>query len=158
MDYIVRKAVEKDISGLCSIRNNEALFRSYLNQQESNQVIFTVAVTDDMHHLILGFGVLKLHGIHIPKLSDLYVKKEFRGRGVGSATIRYREECAIELGYIEKFVSVDPVENPKMIKLISKHGYQAISEPYPKKAVYYNEDGSSYEKEYIRMDLKKKLL
>ncbi|MGQ8871940.1 GNAT family N-acetyltransferase [Paenibacillus sp. TSA_86.1] len=88
----------------------------------------------------------------------MYVKEIYRGQGAGSALIRYREECAKKLGYSEMFVSVDPVENPRMIKLISKYGYYAISEPYTKQAVYYNEDGPSYEKTYIRMDLRKQLL
>jgi GNAT superfamily N-acetyltransferase len=158
MKYIVRSAVAGDITGLCSVRNNEKLFAVYMRQQENNELILTVAESDDEDRVILGFGVLKLYGQLLPKLSDLYVKEIYRGQGAGSALIRYREECAKELGYSEMFVSVDPVENPKMIKLISKHGYHAISEPYTKQAVYYNEDGSSYEKTYIRMDLKKQLL
>ena len=40
------------------------------------------------------------------------------------------------LFYSEIFVSVDPIENPKMIKLIKRHGYEVISEPYIKKAVF----------------------
>ncbi|MGO4530220.1 GNAT family N-acetyltransferase [Paenibacillus sp. 2TAF8] len=158
MRFNVRSAVAGDINGLCSVRNNENLFALYMRQQESNEVILTVAESDDADRIILGFGVLKLQGQLFPKLSDLYVKEIYRGQGTGSALIRYREERAIELGHSEMFVSVDPVENPKMIKLISKHGYLAISEPYTKQAVYYNEDGSSYEKTYIRMDLKKQLL
>lgn len=158
MRYNVRSAVAGDITKLCSVRNNEKLFLLYMSQQENNEIILTVAESDDADRIILGFGVLKLQGQLFPKLSDLYVKEIYRGQGAGSALIRYREEFAKELGYSEMFVSVDPVENPKMIKLISKHGYHAISEPYPKQAVYYNEDGSNYEKTYIRMDLKKQLL
>ncbi|MDT0123231.1 GNAT family N-acetyltransferase [Paenibacillus sp. RRE4] len=158
MKYIIRTAVVRDIAGLRSVRNNEDLFMSYMKQQENKEIIVAVAETDDEDRAILGFGVLKLQGKLVPKLSDLYVKEVYRGQGVGSALIRYREECAKELGYHEMFVSVDPVENPKMVKLISKHGYHAISEPYSKQANYYNEDGSSYEKTYTRMDLKKKLL
>ena len=55
------------------------------------------------------------------------------------------------------FVSVDPIENPKMIKLIKKQGYEAISEPYIKKAIFFNDDGTSYDKTYTRIDLKKLL-
>ncbi|WP_366295542.1 GNAT family N-acetyltransferase [Paenibacillus sp. AN1007] len=158
MNYIIRQAVLQDLPGLCSVRNNEKLFRSYLNQQENNKVILVAAAAEDIDHVILGFGLLKLHGMQVPKLSDLYVKEEFRGQGAGSAMIKYREKCAIGLGFNEIFVSVDPVENPKMIKLITSHGYQAITEPYTKEAVYYNEDGSGYKKTYIRVDLKKQLL
>jgi len=158
MKYSVRTAVARDIAGLCSVRNNETLFMSYMKQQENKEVIVVLAETEDEDSVIMGFGVLKLQGKLVPKLSDLYVKEIYRGQGAGSALIRYREERAKELGYSEMFVSVDPVENPRMIKLISKYGYHAISEPYSKQAVYYNEDGSSYEKTYIRMDLKKQLL
>ena len=55
------------------------------------------------------------------------------------------------------FVSVDPVENPKMIKIIKKHGYEVISDPYSKEAVFYNDDGTTYNKTYTRIDLKKLL-
>lgn len=41
--------------------------------------------------------------------------------------MRYRENIAKSLGHSEIFVSVDPIENPNMIKLISKHGYEPIS-------------------------------
>nr|WP_145401959.1 GNAT family N-acetyltransferase [Paenibacillus xylanexedens] len=158
MRYFVRSAVAEDISKLCVVRNNEQLFRSYLQQQDNNEVILTIAASDDEDRVILGFGVLKLKGKQVPKLSDLYVKEKYRGQGAGSELIRYREALAIQLGFSEIFVSVDPVENPKMIKLISAHGYHADSEPYNKQAVYYNEDGTSYEKTYIRIDLKKQLL
>lgn len=158
MKYIVRTAVVRDIAGLCSVRKNERLFMSYMKQQENKEVIVAVAETDNEDRVILGFGVLKLQGKLVPKLSDLYVKEIYRGQGAGSALIRYREERAKKLGYSEMFVSVDPVENPKMIKLISEHGFHAMSEPYSKQAIYHSEDGSSYEKTYIRVDLKKQLL
>ncbi|MBB6021757.1 GNAT superfamily N-acetyltransferase [Paenibacillus sp. JGP012] len=154
---MVRSVAVEDIAKLCSVRNNEQLFRSYLKQQENNEAILTIAASADEDRVILGFGVLKLQGKLVPKLSDLYVKEKYRSQGAGSALIRYREELAIQLGFSEIFVSVDPVENPQMIKLISAHGYHAISEPYTKQAVYYNEDGTSYEKTYIRIDLKKQL-
>ncbi|MDQ0177977.1 hypothetical protein J2S08_003871 [Bacillus chungangensis] len=71
--------------------------------------------------------------------------------------IKYREKIARDLAYSEMFVSVDPIENPKMIHLITKHGYQAISKPYTKTAIFHNEDGTTYNKTYTRIDLKKLL-
>ncbi|WP_234987180.1 hypothetical protein [Bacillus sinesaloumensis] len=44
-----------------------------------------------------------------------------------------------------------------MIKLIGKHGFKPISEPYLKKAIFYHEDGATYNKTYTRIDLKKLL-
>ena len=155
MNYILRLANENDLPGLCNIRNNKDLFKKYLMQFEKKEVYLVIA---ELNGLILGFGVLKLKGTLLPKLSDLYVKEECRGNGIGSGLIKYREAIARELGYFEVFVSVDPVENPKMIKLIKKHGYKTISDRYSKKAVYYNDDGTTYNKTYTRIDLRKLLL
>lgn len=154
MKYIIRLANENDLSALCNIRNNKDLFTNYLKQFAKKEVYLAIA---EQNALILGFGVLKLKGTLLPKLSDLYVKEDYRGNGIGSDLIRYRENIARDLGYSEMFVSVDPIENPKMIKLIKKHGYEAISDPYLKKAIFYNDDGTTYHKTYTRIDLKKLL-
>ena len=129
-------------------------FIRYLKQYEKMEAYLVIA---EQNYRILGFGVLKLKGSLLPKLSDLYVNGTYRGKGIGSDLIRYREKIARDLGYSELFVSVDPIENPKMIKLIAKLGYEAISEPYLKTAIFYNEDGTTYEKTYSRIDLKKLL-
>ncbi|WP_370046543.1 GNAT family N-acetyltransferase [Lysinibacillus sp. RC79] len=154
MNYIIRLANENDLSGLCDIRNNKDLFTNYLKQLAKREIYLAIAEQDS---LIFGFGVLKLKGTLLPKLSDLNVKEDYRGNGIGSDLIRYRENIAKSLGYSEIFVSVDPIENPKMIKLISKHGYKPISDPYFKKAIFYNDDGTTYNKTYKRIDLKKLL-
>ena len=120
----------------------------------SKEIYLVVA---EQNSLILGFGVLKLKGTLHPKLSDLYVSEVYRRKGIGSDLIKYRENIARNLGYTEIFVSVDPIENPKMVKLIKKHSYKTITAPYLKKAIFYNDDGSSYEKTYTRIDLKKLL-
>lgn len=154
MEYRIRVANEIDLKGLCEIRNNKDLFIRYLKQQDDKEIFLVIAEKD---HVVLGFGVLKLIGSLHPKLSDLYVKETYRGRGIGSDLIRYREKMASDKGFSELFVSVDPIENSKMIKLITKLGYKAISEPYIKSAIYYKDDGTTYKKAYSRIDLKKSL-
>lgn len=154
MEYSIRLANETDLSGLCKIRNNKDLFTKYLMQYAKKEAYLAIA---EQNSLIFGFGVLKLNGITLPKLSDLYVKEDYRGNGIGSGLIRYREKIAKDLGYSEIFVSVDPIENPKMIKLIGKHGYEPISDPYLKKATFYNDNGTTYNKTYTRIDLRKSL-
>ncbi|WP_340009190.1 GNAT family N-acetyltransferase [Paenibacillus sp. FSL K6-0276] len=154
MGYSIRAANEEDINGLCNIRKNADLFIKYLKQHENKEVYLAVAEKDNT---ILGFCVLKLKGSVLPKLSDLYVKGIYRGKGVGTDLIRFHEKIARSLGFSDLFVSVDPIENPKMIKLITKHGYEAISEPYIKIAIFYNDDGTTYEKTYSRIDLKRLL-
>lgn len=154
MKYTIRLANENDLTGLCNIRNNKDLFMNYLKQLAQKEIYLAIAEQDA---LIVGFAVLKVKGKLSPKLSDLYVKEDYRGNFIGSDLIRYRESIARNLGYSEMFVSVDPIENPKMIKLIKKQGYEAISEPYIKKAISFNDDGTSYDKTYTRIDLKKLL-
>ncbi|WP_419873312.1 GNAT family N-acetyltransferase [Candidatus Pristimantibacillus sp. PTI5] len=155
MHYLGSIKIKKsDLDGICDIRNNKDLFVRYFKQNEDKEVSLVVAEKDNT---ILGFGVLKLIGGLSPKLSDLYVKETYWGNGVGSDLIRYREKIASDMGYSDLFVSVDPSENPKMIKLITKLGYSAISEPYIKSAIFYNDEGAAYEKTYTRIDMKKLL-
>lgn len=154
MKYTIRLADENDLVALCRVRNNIDLFKYYLEQSERKEVYLVIA-EQEAH--ILGFAILKVNGHLLPKLSDLYVKENYRRNGIGSALIKYRENIAKNLGYSEIFVSVDPIENPKMIKLIKRHGYKAISEPYIKKAVFFNSDGTPYDKTYTKIDLKKLL-
>ncbi|WP_160036974.1 GNAT family N-acetyltransferase [Paenibacillus sp. An7] len=155
MEYSIRLAEKEDIKVLLDVRNNKDLLTTYLNQQENKEVYLLVAEMD--RSIILGFGLLKLNGNLYPKLSDLYVYENYRGHGIGSNLIRHREKMARKLGYSEIFVSVDPIENPKMIKLITKLGYKKITEPYSKTSLFHNEDGIAYEKTYTRVDLKKSL-
>lgn len=154
MTYNLRAASESDLGSLCAIRNHEGIFRKYLNQQKQREIYFTAAEQDGR---ITGFGLLKLSGKAGPKLSDLYVQEASRGKGAGSALIRYQEELARKLGYSELFVSVDPLDNPRMMQLITRLGYQAVTEPYLRTAVFYKEDGTEYETTYTRVDLHKQL-
>ncbi|MEW4426028.1 GNAT family N-acetyltransferase [Paenibacillus pabuli] len=155
MEYSIRLAEKKDIRDLLDVRNNKDLFTTYLNQQEKKEVYLLVVELD--RSTILGFGLLKLNSNLSPKLSDLYVNENYRGNGIGSSLIRHREKLARKLGYSEIFVSVDPIGNPKMIKLITKLGYKRITEPYSRTALFHNEDGTTYEKTYTRVDLKRSL-
>lgn len=143
-----------DLISLCTVRNNKELFVQYLEKAARKEVYLVIAEHDGQ---VVGFGVLKLTGHLVPKLSDLYVKEDSRRIGIGSDLIHYRESLAKELGYSEIYVSVDPVDNPKMITLITRLGYHPISEPYLKTATFYTEDGTAYEHTYTRIDLKKRL-
>ena len=154
MNYQIRFANDADLKALCTIRNNEQLFTNYLQLQHDEHAYLVVA---QVEHELVGFGVLKVTGPFIPKLSDLYVKPAFRQRGIGQALIAFREQLAAKLGFQEIFVSVDPVENPKMVQLVTALGYKAICEPYKKSAIYYYEDGTTYDKTYMRIDYKKGL-
>ena len=82
MEYSIRVAEERDLDGLCTIRNNMDLFIWYLKQYDKQEAYLVIAEQNNRN---LGFGVLKLKGDFLPKLSNLYVNKTNRGKGIGSA-------------------------------------------------------------------------
>ena len=85
MNYTIRLADENDLAALCNVRNNEDLFKNYLKQSERKEVYLVIA---EQGANILGFAILKIKGHLHPKLSDLYVKENYRGNGVGSGLIK----------------------------------------------------------------------
>lgn len=44
-----------------------------------------------------------------------------------------------------------------MIQLITKQGFEKNSESYIRTAIFYNDDGTTFEKTFTSMDLKKAL-
>ena len=151
-----------DIDQLCKIRNNRKQFEQYLEECDGERAHFLVA---EVNSAAVGFGLLYLditktgkRKSHLPKLSDLYVDEQYRGRGVGSALILAREKLAEEYGHAEMFVSINPEESPEMIRLAEKLGYVPIqSEPYWTTATFHDQDDKPYEKRYSRIDFRKKL-
>ena len=150
----IRLATENDLVALCAIRNHLSLFKHYFHLQRAYEAKFVVA---EVGGVVVGFGLLKLTGELKPKLSDLYVTPTFRENGIGSALIQYREKLAKLARFKTIYVSVDPINNPKMIQLITNLGYKPICEPYKKTAIFYDATGQPYEQTYMRVDFKKSL-
>lgn len=159
----IRQAQINDINKLCSARNNELLFRQYLDECDGEKAYFLVA---EMNTKIVGFGLIYLDATkngkkksHLPKLSDLYVFESYRRKGVATALIQARESLAKEYGYSKIYVSIDPQESTEMIFLAKKLSYIPLQEnPYPVSALFYDSQGQAYEKQYFRVDFEKKLL
>ncbi len=61
--------------------------------------------------------------VGFPDLSDLYVRAEWRGRGVGAALIHYCESEALRRGYARIGLSVNPTLNPRAHQLYARLGY-----------------------------------
>lgn len=158
----IRQAKIDDIVKLCSARNNDQLFRRYLEECDGEKAYFLVA---EISEKIVGFGLVYLDNTkigkkksHLPKLSDLYVVEEYRRKGVATALIQARESLAKKYGYSQIYVSIDPLESSEMIFLAKKLSYLPLQEnPYPVSAVYYDSQGQAYEKQYFRLDFKKSL-
>lgn len=156
----IRQATAEDLEQLCAARNNETLFREYLDECDGEKAYFLIAEIDQK---IVGFGLLYLDVTkngkkksHLPKLSDLYVIEEFRRKGVATALIQAREALARKYGYAQIYVSIDPAESTEMILLAKKLSYIPMQEqPYPVVALYYDSKGQGYEKTYSRLDFRK---
>lgn len=152
----VRKAELRDLNQLCRVRNNERLFRTYLEECDGERAHFLVAEVDSR---IVGFGLVYLDTTksgkkksHLPKLSDLYVAEEYRCRGVATTLVRAREALAKGYGYSRIYVSIDPDESFAMVALAKKLGYQPIqAEPYAVSAIYHDAEGRSFQKQYLRL-------
>ncbi len=159
----IRKAKIEDMEQLCKARNNEKLFAGYLDECDGEKANFLVA---ELEETIVGFGLVYLDVTntgkkksHLPKLSDLYIIKGYRRKGVATALIQARETLAKQYGYSQIYVSIDPSESPEMIALAKKLSYMPLQEkPYPVSALYYDSQGQAYEKNYFRLDFKKDLL
>jgi GNAT superfamily N-acetyltransferase len=159
----IRPAVNADIENLCRARNNEALFRGYLDECDGEKAHFLVA---EINTQIVGFGLVYLNitkngkkKSHLPKLSDLFVIEEYRRKGVATALIEFRESLAKQYGYSEIFVSIDPSESSEMISLAKKLSYRPLQQqPYPVTALYHDNQGQTYQKQYFRLDFKKILI
>ena len=158
----ISEAKISDIAQLCKARNNEQLFRGYLDECDGERAYFLVAKIKEE---IIGFGLVYLDitrngkkKSHFPKLSDLYVIEKYRRAGVATALIQAREFIAKKSGFTQIFVSVDPLESPEMIFLAKKLSYIPLQEkPYPVSATYYDSEGQAFEKNYFRLDFKKNL-
>lgn len=159
----VRAAERHDLRQLCQVRNTPPLYLEYFDECDGQAAHFLVAELDGC---IAGFGVVYLavtktgkKKSHIPKLSDLYVCRAQRRRGVATALIQARERLAQRAGHSEIFVSIDPVESAEMIALAKKLAYQPMQDkPYPVDATYYDADGQPYAKRYFRLDFAKRLV
>ena len=159
---VVQAAGQGDLTRLCEMRNTPRLYAEYLDECDGHAAHFLVAELDGQ---IAGFGVVYLAVTksgkmksHLPKLSDLYVGDAHRRRGVATALVRAREQLAKQAGYLEIFVSIDPVESSEMIALAKKLGYQPMQDkPYPVDATYYDAQGGAYAKRYFRLDFAKRL-
>ncbi|MBI4851655.1 MAG: GNAT family N-acetyltransferase [Acidobacteria bacterium] len=158
----IRQAKIEDIEQLCNIRNNEKLFREYLEECDGERAYFLLA---EIGKKVVGFGLVYLDATkkgkkksHLPKLSDLYVIEEYRRKGVATALIKARETIAKQYGYLHIYVSIDPSESLEMISLANKLSYIPLQpEPYLVSAIYYDNQGQPYQKQYFRIDFKKDL-
>jgi GNAT superfamily N-acetyltransferase len=71
-----------------------------------------------------------------PDLSDLYVREDWRGRGVGATLLAYCEAEALRRGYSWIGLSVNPTLNPRAHQLYTRLGYVHDGSPTYVDGVY----------------------
>ncbi len=76
---------------------------------------------------VIGWVVVDWLGkptqVGFPDLSDLYVRETWRGRGVGTALLRFCEAEALRRGYACIGLAVNPTLNPRALQLYARLGY-----------------------------------
>jgi GNAT superfamily N-acetyltransferase len=60
-----------------------------------------------------------------PSMEDIYVREQSRGRGIGSALIRFVEDEAGRRGHESSGLAVNPTKNERARALYERLGYEA---------------------------------
>lgn len=103
-----------------------------LKEQAKGRAAYLVA---EENGKIIGHVFLKYYGStndpESPDMEDLYVKQEYRSKGIGTRLIYECEQHAKEKGYTSIGLSVNPTLNSKAKKLYEKLGYFDVGrKPY----------------------------
>lgn len=159
---LIREARADDLGQLCQARSNEQLFREYLEECDGERAFFLAA---EILGTIVGFGLLYLDitkggkkKSHLPKLSDLFVVKEHRGKGVATALLQAREAIAKEHGHASIYVSINPIESQAMLAMVRKHSSLPLhDQPYQVSAIFYDANGRACKRNCFRLDFVKRL-
>jgi diamine N-acetyltransferase len=106
-------------------KSGEALRELLLNDTHG-KVWFIQEGGDTAGYLVLSFGFsLEFHGRYA-FIDELYVLEKFRGRGIGSATLRLLEEEARRLGVKSLHLEVED-KNTAAQSFYSSLGYRSNS-------------------------------
>ena len=71
---------------------------------------------------------LGVPGYEYPNLEDVWVTESWRGRGVGTALLRFAEELARKRGCRRIGLAVNPTDNPRAKGLYERIGYVGTGE------------------------------
>jgi len=105
-------------------KHMEGIFERIFKKESSE-----IFVAEDENHIFLGYifigeNINTMTGASHGFIYDIYVKEEYRGKGVGTALLEKAESCCRERGYsrIGLMVSTD---NQLALKLYTKTGFKA---------------------------------
>jgi ribosomal protein S18 acetylase RimI-like enzyme len=153
----VRDATTRDIESLTRLRPPRGLHLDRIDQSKTRYVIAESAGKP------VAFGVIHFEGDPMwdrpeqaPRVMDLYVAPNLRGKGVGGRVLRALESSARERGFSAVYLQVEPDRNPKALQLYRKLGYQPMqARPYKDFFRSVDERGNVTEGEELVIDMKK---
>lgn len=163
----VRDAEEADVPALTAIKGDgtEVLHRDRLHDAQGTGFRYFVLLVDQE---IIGFACLVFRRPaywsdandthHLPQIVDLQVKESQRGQGYGSNFVRAIERIASEAGYKQLYISVEPLNNPRVHALYQRLGFQQVQlEPYRKIWEFQDCQGKLHRGEDWVVDMVKQL-
>lgn len=174
----LRDATRDDLPLLATLRNTPHLHRQYLAEADGRRVRFLLFAPDGEPPRAFANLVLRPRrgsrrraarsaagaprqgnpaATQFPRVSDLWVAADHRGRGIGSAFLRSLEREAIAAGGDRLYLSVDSGANPRALAWYRRLGYAPLGDPYRRKATFHREGGGVEERVYWRVDLAKAL-
>ena len=164
---MVRDAVQTDVVALTAIKGDgsEAVHRDRLRGAQGSGFRYLVLLADQD---IIGFACLVSRRPaywsdaddtqHLPQIVDLQVKESHRGQGYGSKFVRAIERIAVEAGFGNLYISVEPLNNPRVYALYQRLGYQPLQwEPYRKTWEFTDSEGKVHRGEDWVVDMEKQL-
>jgi putative acetyltransferase len=112
------KALHKDLE----LRYGKGTIEDFVEENKSMLIFYAV---EDEHNLIVGCGALKHFADNAAEVKRMYVKDEFRGKGISKIILKKLEEKAVQLNY-SRIVLETGLKQPEAMKLYEKFGYTAI--------------------------------
>jgi len=109
-----------EVTGAPDVRNVPEWFQ----RDEASNFWIAAGENDE----VVGTAGLRNCGKGVGYLSRLYVKKELRGKGIGSKLTTERLKFAKEKGYKKVFMATMP-DNKKIHEFDIKHGFKRVDSP-----------------------------
>ena len=144
------------------MRPTEALHRDRIRDADGIHLRYMVAECEDA---LAGFGLLVFQQPDtwprvklLPRIVDLWVRPDLRSRGIGTFMMRKMEKLAVERGYSEIFIGVDPETNRRAYVFYLRLGYEPLQEEsYLEHWCFTTSDGEVHEGHDWNIDLRKEL-
>jgi len=154
----LRDARTEDLEVLTSIEPKRAIHSDRIRDAQGSNFRYLVV---ERENVVVGYGLLVFKTPEmkfLPSITDLYIRPEFRSQGIGTFMIHEMEKIALERGYREIFIGVDPKGNERAYSLYLRLGYKPIQEePYLNHWSITTSDGEIHEGHDWNIDLRKSL-